>query len=329
MMASIREPDDDAIRDAAARLRRGDVVAFPTETVYGIGASTFDAAAIRRVYALKGRPDDNPLIAHVADADGAARLTDAWPVAATALAAAFWPGPLTIIVPRAAGVPDASTAGRATIAIRCPRHDVARRLLGAFGGPISAPSANRSGHVSPTTAAHVASDFADVATLLILDGGPCALGIESTVVDLTTPTARVLRPGTVTVSAVRAVLGAVEAPEIVGPSPSPGTRSRHYAPHTPARVIAPAGVASALASCGAGERAVVLGPAGARVEAPHQLIVMPVDAAGYAAALYEGLRQADARGGTVLFIVDPSAAGDDDEESWRAVRDRLRRATTA
>ncbi|MHC4210194.1 MAG: L-threonylcarbamoyladenylate synthase [Planctomycetota bacterium] len=312
---------DDAIAEAAARLRDGRVVAFPTETVYGLGADTFRAAAIERVYALKGRPLDNPLIAHVLDDDQARAVVAGWDDRCTELARAFWPGPLTLVLPRAADVPDEATAGWPTIAVRSPAHPVARRLLAAFGGSVSAPSANRSGHVSPTRARHVADDFADAAELLILDGGPCAVGIESTVLDLSGSVPSVLRPGAVTVEALRRLLGDVGVGDIASQAASPGTTMRHYAPRTAAELVPARELADRLRTLR--EAAVVLCFDAAEVGAPHEAIPMPRAPDAYAGRLYEALREADAlEPGRIVVELPPSSEG-----MWLAVHDRLRRAT--
>ncbi len=320
-MPNLATASEAAVAAAADRLRAGEPVAFPTETVYGLGADTFSEAAIKRVYALKGRPADNPLIAHVLDAEGARRVAAVWEDRCELLARSCWPGPLTIVVPKAAGVPEIATAGWPSIAVRAPAHPVARRLLKAFGGPISAPSANRSGGVSPTTAGHVADDFADHADLLVLDGGPCALGIESTVVDLTGDVARLLRPGSVGIEHLRALLGDVAAPDSVAQAPSPGTTLLHYAPRTPTVIIDAAALAGRLAEAPA--PATVLCFDATDVPPPHRAIAMPSTPQAYAARLYAALREADrARPEGILVVSPPSVEG-----LWMAVHDRLRRAT--
>jgi len=309
-----------AINEAAARLRAGGVVAFPTETVYGLGADTFNPEAIERIYRLKGRPADNPLIAHVLDVGQARHLTRRWDDRCDALAKRFWPGPLTLVLMRADRVPPEATADLPTIAVRSPRHAAARALLRAFGGPISAPSANRSGRISPTCAAHVAADFADAGDLLILDGGPCDVGIESTVLDMTQRPPAVLRPGSVTVAALCEELGeAAAAAPALQQGPSPGTSPFHYAPVTPAELVSD--VQGRLKSLAAPAVAVCL-DAG-RVAPPHRAIPMPADAGAYAAELYDALRRADAMRCALIVIERPAAQG----ELWDAIRDRLRRAT--
>ncbi len=310
-----------AVVAAADRLRAGEPVAFPTETVYGLGADTFNTAAIERVYALKGRPADNPLIAHVLDTEQARRATALWDDRCELLARNCWPGPLSIVVPKAADVPRIATAGWPSIAVRSPAHPVARRLLEAFGGPISAPSANRSGGISPTTAGHVTADFADHADLMVLDGGPCTVGIESTVVDLTGPVARLLRPGFVGIEQLRSMLGEVVAPDAVEQTASPGTTLRHYAPQTPTIMVNADEVTRRLAETPAS--ATVLCFDAADVPPPHRAILMPATPEAYAARLYAALREADrARPERILVVHPPSAEG-----LWKAVCDRLHRAT--
>ncbi|MFK7959223.1 MAG: L-threonylcarbamoyladenylate synthase [Phycisphaerales bacterium] len=328
--------DSDAAAAAADVLRDGGLVAFPTETVYGLGASTFDAAAIECVYAFKGRPADNPLIAHIAPgADGTGgdpamlgRLTAWWTRAAERLAQAFWPGPLAMILPRHPDVPSAASGGRPTIAIRCPRHPAAIELLRTFGGPISAPSANRSGHLSPTCAADVAHEFAG-ADLMVIDGGRCVVGLESTVVDLTVHEPRILRPGSIGSAEIAAALDlpSIDAPFLVGQAASPGTRSRHYAPEAPIAVCSRAELPERLAAGlqpGMPPR-VVLAFDARLVPPPHLALEMPQGAGHYAARLYAAVREADGlvadgRASGILIVEPP-----DTNEMWKAVRDRLRR----
>lgn len=231
-------PTPPALDAAARRLHSGGLVAFPTETVYGLGADATADAGVAHLYATKQRPRLNPLIAHVADAEAARRLVlvDA---RAETLMSHFWPGPLTLVLPRRADCPVSLLAadGLATLAVRVPAHPVALALLRAFGGPLVAPSANRSGRVSPTTAAHVAAEF-DATDLLILDGGPCPVGLESTVVDLSGPAPTLLRPGAVTREALTALFGRLDAPVPTDRPLAPGQLSSHYAPALPVRLEA-------------------------------------------------------------------------------------------
>lgn len=318
--------DDENIRRAADELRAGGIVAFATETVYGLGADTFNAEAVRRIYQLKGRPLDNPLIAHVIDPVGAKRVVLDWDTRCDKLASRFWPGPLTMILPRRPDVPDESVAGLETIAVRSPMHPLARSLLYAFGGPISAPSANRSGHVSPTTAQHVMDDFPEVEHLPVLDGGLAGFGIESTVVDLTADAVVVLRPGTVTIEQLRRVLGRAYAVEGSEQGISPGTSSSHYAPTRSATLTPSADLMAVLeALAQKGERAAVLAMNASLVSPPHQAIVMPTDADGYARRLYQALREADVVAVERIVIEAPPER----DGVWLAVHDRLMRATRA
>ncbi|MBA4064112.1 MAG: threonylcarbamoyl-AMP synthase [Isosphaera sp.] len=226
-------PDPGAIARAADLLRAGRLVAFPTETVYGLGADALDPAAVRGIFEAKGRPGTNPVIVHVADPRQAGAVAAAWPEAAARLADRFWPGPLTLVVPRGPAVPDEVTAGGPTVAVRCPAHQVARELIRAAGRPVAAPSANRSTELSPTRAEHVLKSLGGRIDL-ILDGGPCPGGIESTVVDVTGPAVRLLRPGPVTVPMVEWVVGRVEVgPAAGGVARSPGQMAKHYSPRTP------------------------------------------------------------------------------------------------
>jgi len=229
--------NNDDLARAASLLRAGALVAIPTETVYGLAANAFDAAAVAGIFAAKGRPQDNPLIAHVPDAEQARPLVKSWPAAAQRLAAAFWPGPLTIILQRAESIPAIVSAGLGTLAIRVPAHPAAQAVLRAAGVPLAAPSANRSGSPSPTLARHALADL-DGKIAAVLDGGPCAVGVESTVLDLTGEAPVLLRPGGVPVERLEAALGqsvalspaVAHAPAAETPAPSPGMKYRHYAP---------------------------------------------------------------------------------------------------
>ena len=316
---------------AARTLAAGGLVAFPTETVYGLGADAANAAAIAHLYAAKGRPAFNPLIAHVADL-AAARAIGRFDARALKLAEAFWPGPLTLILPRAALVPDAVTGGASTVGLRVPAQPLALELLAGFGGGIAAPSANRFGRVSPTTAAHVRADLgADVD--VVLDGGPCAVGVESTIVDLSRGVPRVLRLGGLSVEALSEVLGhPVEVGDHeatddgAGAVPAPGTLPSHYAPEARVEVLAADAVAArAVALLEEGRRVGILAPR--RVDGlPAGVDALP-PAGGppaYAQCLYQRLREADRRGLDVLLAVPPPERG-----IGAAVADRLRRAASA
>jgi L-threonylcarbamoyladenylate synthase len=323
-------PDPAALREAARILRSGGLVAFPTETVYGLGAHALDPDAVLRIFAAKGRPTYNPLIAHVADAALARRLASSWPEEAVRLARAFWPGPLTLVVPKRPEVPDVTTAGLPTVALRVPAHPVAAALLEAAGLPVAAPSANRFTELSPTTAAHVAKGLGERVDL-ILDGGPTRLGIESTVLDLSGPEPLLLRPGSIPLERLAEAAGrpvAVARP-IQGSQarPSPGMLERHYAPR--ARLLLfpraerdrLAEVAGRAVAGGLRVGALLLAPL--EREVPH-VVAMPDDPEAYARLLYAALHDLDALG-CDLVLVDappPSAA-------WAGVRDRLTRAAHA
>lgn len=319
-MPRILEPSLEALGEATRRLRRGELVAFPTETVYGLGADTFNPDAVERIYALKGRPGDNPLIAHALDEDQAACVVDRWDDRCARLSHAFWPGPLTLVLAKSARVPGAATAGLATIAVRAPAHETTRRLLGRFGQPISAPSANRSGRLSPTAAAHVAEEFPEADDLIILDGGPCAVGLESTVLDLTGDVARVLRPGCVTVAMLRELLPEVECPPQRRQGAAPGTSPQHYAPRAPVELVDPSDLAPILEHA-AGDQVILCFAAPAEGSA-ERVLVMPRSAAAYAAHLYEALRRADALKPERILIERPAET----EGVWAAIQDRLERA---
>jgi L-threonylcarbamoyladenylate synthase len=321
IMPRIAEPTPDVIAEAARRLREATVVAFPTETVYGLGADTLNSIALHEVYELKRRPAHNPLIAHVADRGQAREIVETWDKRCDRLVDRFWPGPLTLVLPKGRDVPDGATAGLPTIAVRAPRHPVARALIEAFGSPVSAPSANRSGHVSPTTARHVADEFADIADLLILDGGPSEIGLESTVLDLTASPPRILRRGAVTMAALRETLGEIEDASEAHRAAMSDQTARHYAPHTPAELVDSESLRSRLAALE--ESAAVLCFDTSAVGAPHRTIEMPADAKAYAARMYEALREADAMGCRRIVIERPGGAGD----LWRVITDRLSRAS--
>ncbi|MDA1007917.1 MAG: L-threonylcarbamoyladenylate synthase [Planctomycetota bacterium] len=318
-MTTVLSYTDDHITLAAAALERGEVVAFATETVYGLGALTFREEAIRQIYELKGRPFDNPLIAHVLDLQHASRVAHIPNWVPAELALAFWPGPLTMILPRRSDVPSIASGGLDTIAVRAPKHPVARALLHATDCPISAPSANRSGGISATLASHVAEDF-EGEELLILDGGASSFGIESTVIDLCGPLPVVRRLGAVGVEALHAVIGALEVHIGSGQSSSPGSTTRHYAPNTPTKLITRNALASELAQGAAsviGTRLPVLDP-------PHQSFELFEDEQVTAMTLYNILRRADRSGSPRILIVQPENEGD----LWDAIRDRLQRASS-
>ena len=321
------EPEAGVIARAAAVLRAGGLVAFPTETVYGLGANALDPAAVARIFAAKGRPATNPLIVHVAEPGEALRVAAAWPEAAARLAERFWPGPLTLVLLRRATVPDAVTAGGPTVAVRLPAHPVARALIRAAGVPLAAPSANRSTQLSPTRAEHVLTGL-DGRLDLLLDGGPTAGGLESTVLDLTRTPPRLLRPGLVTPGEIEGVLGGISRAAPAGavsgePLPSPGMLRRHYAPRAVLECVEDDGRARVEELCRTGVAVgwLALADGPDAPDAGVQKIVMPRDPKAYARSLYAVLHSLDARGvGRIVVALPP------DTEDWLAVRDRLRRA---
>lgn len=235
--------DSSAIDRAAGLLRAGEIVGMPTETVYGLGANALDPSAVAKIFAAKGRPQDNPLIVHIADAEALDRICDDVPQAAKRLAAAFWPGPLTLVLPRPRGIPSVVTAGLPTVGVRLPAHPVARELIRRAGAPIAAPSANLSGRPSTTTAAHVLEDMGG-RIAAVVEGGPCEVGVESTIVSFAGDTPRLLRPGGVSLEQLRALLGKVDVDralrEQLGDNvqvSAPGMKYRHYAPKAPVTVV--------------------------------------------------------------------------------------------
>lgn len=313
-------PDAGAVACAAAVLRRGGLVALPTETVYGLAANALDATAVRRIFAAKGRPADNPLIVHLAAADDLGRVTPAITPLARTLAATFWPGPLTIVLEAAVDLPAVTTGGLRTVAVRVPGHPVAQAVIAASGVPVAAPSANRSGRPSPTTADHVVADLADRLDVL-LDAGPTGLGLESTVVDARGATPVIFREGAVT----REHLGLGGA--ATGPSPdapSPGARYRHYAPVCTVEIVAPALLGDrARALAGQGMRAGVVAPT--RCSVDHAVSIARFDDVDeLARGLYGAFRDAEAAHLDVLLCSAVPETG-----MGRAVMDRLRRAADA
>lgn len=310
------------LQEAAAALRAGRLVVFPTETVYGLGAHALDPDAVRRIFAAKGRPADNPLIVHVADADAARRLAAAWPEAADRLAKAFWPGPLTLVLPKAPDVPSITTGGLDSVAVRVPGHPVAQDLLRAADVPVAAPSANRSGRPSPTRVEDARADLGD-AVAVYVDGGPTDIGLESTVVDVRSAPA-ILRIGGVPRQAIEDVVGPLAAPGD-GPTPSPGTRYRHYAPRTPLHVVTPEALAGRLEALRRdGPVAVVANQENAPPEADDVHVVVPgrrSDGEAWARRLFALLRDLDTGAFRAILVEAPDPQG-----IGEAVLDRLRRA---
>ena len=321
-MPRVLQPTEQSIKLAATALRAGEVVAVPTETVYGLAADALNERAVQRVFELKGRPSGNPLIVHVRDAAQAKELVAKWDPRCEKLAALFWPGPLTLVLPKSPAVPDVVTAGFATVAVRAPAHPVMQALLREFGGAIAAPSANRSSHLSPTAAEHVAAEFASEANLIILDGGPCEVGIESTVLDMTTDPPRVLRPGGLTIEQLRKAIDDVEHESAKNQVHSPGTSPRHYAPRTPCELLTHEALVARLASKREPVAVLTFDPALATIA--ECVVVLSRDAERYAAMLYNALRMADASGADRILIERPVEQGG----LWTAILDRLERATT-
>ncbi len=325
------------LEEAVRLLQAGELVAFPTETVYGLGADAANPDAVAKIFAAKGRPADHPLIVHL---PGAGHL-DQWardiPQAAWDLAEAFWPGPLTLILKRTSRVPDAVTGGQDTVGVRVPSHPLALALLRAYaqagGGAnglcgIAAPSANRFGRISPTDAAHVREELGD-AVALVLDGGPCDVGIESTIIDLSRDgqAPRLLRPGHITPEQIAEVIGEFpELPETMQGTPTPrvsGSLDAHYAPRTPMQMVAAGEVAQAIETYQeAGKRCgVLLHTVVSPLPAVLSLCLLPDAPEGYARALYAALRELDRGGNDIIFVESIPR-----EPAWAAVADRLRRA---
>jgi L-threonylcarbamoyladenylate synthase len=327
LRVSADAPEPELLARAAAVLRRGGLVAFPTETVYGLGAPALDAEAVARIYAAKGRPAHNPIIVHVAHVQEVSRVVADWPPAADQLAARFWPGPLTLVLPRQPSVPDIITAGLSTVGVRVPAHPVARGLIEAAGLPLAAPSANRSMQLSPTRAEHVLRGLSGRIDLM-LDAGPTPGGLESTVLDLTTTPPRLLRPGLISLAELEAVLGTVQLLQAkvsdTQPLPAPGMLSRHYAPQAPLEGREDDGRARVEEWRLQGLRVGWLTFTAPAEPLPGVVVqVMPADPADYAAQLYAVLHALDEAAVERIVVALPP-----DTPEWLAVRDRLRRAAT-
>ena len=330
MSARITLPDDAALAEAAERLRAGELVAFPTETVYGLGANALDADAVAKIYAAKGRPATNPIIVHVASVEQAKALVKTWPAIADELAAQHWPGPLTLVLEKADHLPDIVTAGGPTVGIRIPNHPVALELLRLAGVPVAAPSANRSEEVSPTQAHHVADSLgAFVEDLLILDGGACEVGIESTVLDVTCDPPRVLRPGMCLplLAPLATPSGFAKGGNGVHVARSPGQMLRHYAPKAHVVLVPPEKLLSWEYQPGDGLLWYNVWPGDVIAQytdpATFPQRCMSRFAKLYAAQLYEALREMDERGVKRLLIALPPK-----RPNWAAIHDRLRRAAS-
>jgi L-threonylcarbamoyladenylate synthase len=328
LLLDVRQAEglQEGICRAVEVLHAGGLVCFPTETVYGVGANALDAGAVRRIFEAKGRPATNPVIVHIADRNQAQSLVTAWPAIADRLAERFWPGPLTLVLPRRAEVPDVVTAGGPTVALRVPTHPVARALIEQANLPIAAPSANRSMRLSPTLAEHVLRDL-NGRVELILDGGPTSGGIESTVLDLS-GAPRLLRPGLIDAAALEAVIGPLERAIAGGKDdvalPSPGMLSRHYAPQTPLMLTDDEGTLVRDLVARGLRVALVSHHAVKETDLPNGVVLarMPSMPAAYAATLYATLHALDdGRFERIVVTMPPEG------EEWLAIRDRLGRAS--
>lgn len=323
-LAIVHEVSPAVIAQAVALLKAGQLVGFPTETVYGLGADASDPVAVARIFNAKGRPSDHPVIVHLAPGADVSLWAARVSAEAQALMDAFWPGPLTLILPRAPGVPDAVTGGQETVGLRCPSHPVAQQLLRAFAGGVAAPSANKFGRVSPTTASHVAEEFGD-ALALVIDGGPCEVGIESTIVDVTGDQPVLLRPGHVSAEALGRVLGRavrtraqIEAARAL-PRVS-GALAAHYAPRTALELVATEALAQRIQALLAANLKVGVWST-AQPAADVSWRQAPAEPVAYAQALYATLRLLDAQGLDILLL-----EATPDNDAWSAVNDRLGRA---
>ena len=322
MSAKVEALQTAPIRDAVAILRRGGLVAFPTETVYGLGADASNPAAVARIYVVKGRPARHPVIVHIGDVGQLARWAREIPEAATKLAARFWPGPLTLVLRRAPGVGDGLTGGEDTIGLRIPNHPVALEMLRQFGGGIAAPSANKFGRISPTSAEHVRNDLGDEVDL-VLDGGPCGIGIESTIVDLSRVRPALLRPGRIGTGDIAATLGVALQPRDSDAPRAPGTLAAHYAPRQPLRLIESDRWERSIRSTSHGRGVLSFrsppdgDPSTMWIEASRQ----PNQ---YGHDLYAHLRALDSSGCDQILVEEPPATAE-----WAAIRDRLDRARSS
>ena len=319
---AVLETDDSVITEAAGILAAGGLVAFPTETVYGLGADGLNPEAVARIYTAKGRPATNPVILHVAGIAAAKELVAQWPEAAQRLAERFWPGPLTLVLPASAKVPAIVRAGGPTVALRCPDHPIALALIRAAGRPLAAPSANRSQHLSPTRAEHVAAGLGE-AVDLILDGGPTAAGLESTILDLSGARPRILRPGPIGAGELAELLGPVERWEGFVPAgeiqTAPGMAERHYSPRARLELV----------DRGAGLRGasgrvayVAFGVLPPLPKGVHG-VLLPLDAGSAGTRFYALLHELDDAGFERVVMERPPEG-----EAWLALRDRLQRAST-
>ena len=322
-----------AVRRAVELLRAGEVVALPTETVYGLAANALDARAVARIYEAKGRPVYNPIIVHVAGEPMARRCVSSWPPTAQRLAAAFWPGPLTLVLPRSGEIPDVVTAGGGTVGVRWPRHPFMQAVIEACGFPLAAPSANPSNMISPTRAEHVRKGLAG-RVALIVDGGPSQVGIESTVLDLTGGRPRVLRPGTIHEESLLAVLGQSESPEAEVSRPagsslrSPGLLPKHYAPKAKLLIWSWQDERDLreqirLVPAVAGQCHIIAHSHIPSAAGLGGVSMIPHDAAAFARAIYAELHRCDEAGAAWIIVEAPPAGVE-----WSGIADRLRRASS-
>jgi L-threonylcarbamoyladenylate synthase len=305
------------IRRAAELLRRGKLVAFPTETVYGLGANALDADAVARVFQVKGRPSSSPIIVHVSNQETIDQVALSWPEKARILAERFWPGPLTLVVPKMPAVPGIVTAGLPTVGVRMPAHPVALALIEAAQVPVAAPSANRFTQISPTTAEHVRQGLGDLVDH-ILDGGLCQVGIESTVLSLVDEVPVLLRPGGIARQQIEELIGLITSAEqeSTGAHPAPGMHPRHYSPRTPLHLVHNGRVPTQ----GSGAYLQIKCPPQTGVQ---EIVAMPDHATEYAAQLYGVLHALDTKGYDWIAVETPPPSVE-----WEAVLDRLRRAAT-
>jgi L-threonylcarbamoyladenylate synthase len=318
---------DAAVKEAAALLRAGELVALPTETVYGLAANAWNPGAVQRIFQAKGRPSQNPIIVHVASLEMAQNCCLQWPSLAERLASAFWPGPLTLVVPRGTRIPDEVTAGGSTVGVRWPSHPFIQAVIRACGFPLAAPSANLSNRVSPTTAEHVRKALGD-RVRLIVDGGPAQVGIESTVLDISVRPPRLLRPGMVHEHTLLAVTGELELRSAGHPAiiKSPGMFPRHYSPKTKLVVWSWVDEPTLLAQC----KKAGLSPCQAYIVAHTRIpadqgfagvLVIPHDPQAFARALYAALHECDQTGAELIVVEQVPESSE-----WRAIADRLQRA---
>ena len=317
------DPSVEAVNQAAELIRKGELVAFPTETVYGLGANALDANAVKKIYEAKGRPQTNPIIVHVSGKEQAQSLVTTWTEDAEKLAEAFWPGPLTIVLPKNDRVPSITTAGSPTVALRCPDDETALMLIETSGFPIAAPSANTSGNLSPVDGFHVLQDLEGKIPML-LDSGQVPGGIESTVIDLSGPKPKLLRPGLLQLSEIEQVIGPVErGPSYVdssSPAHSPGLLKRHYAPHTPLIEGNADDVDEMLKR---GKPVGMLNYKVKKIDHPNlTAIALPGNPKEYAYHLYRALRELDEMGVDTIFFEMPP-----ERDEWLGIRDRLTRAS--